>query len=1474
MKSIFKHKLLSFVLVISLLLVYVPAFAINPDTTEVIMDEDFQDGYSTSTNLRNKGFIVWHGANIGSDGTNQYLLMNRTDSGTDAQTAVELSAEPTSDKVIVSLDFMMPEDPESYDAWLFGVLNDSDRGKAVSNIQLSDGTLYDGASTSTNVVNSGLKEDTWYKAFLLVDLGNDTYTLYSGGQKSEMKNFQSSKSYTKTNIFFNVRVKSMDTPLYIDNVEIFGIVHEELEIALLRAQSILMECEVGFENGQYPEAAYNVFKSCYDEVALAAESSLSSEKAEEYATLLDNAITNFTESRIDETAQDGVARYLVFTTPDDIAVGNETVTRELTAEAYDRANQLVDTPITWSIEEGISGVSVDGNTLTVAGGTRGSIVLKATAGNVYDYHTLSFTEGRTIRELSVDAKDGTVFVEGKFSGKPLETVNISVAGTTISENDALEVDSDGSFAWSKNVNPDTVFQFITVRFSGNDTSPYSEQFPYYGTGWEDAVLEAFNGAASETDIEPLVKTFSAGIQIPLEMYLADQEDYDSVIYGGIPYTSISSLVSTVIEFECVISFSRATGETIESAINAHKEILEDNGFDLEAFENLTYDQTVIFYADVMDLTFDKNTDTVSGIVADLNLILENINKPSTGENESKAVTTILKDDFESYEIGSTSGGGGYIRWGGDKILEDGNNQFLQMLREADARARIAMEFEEEPDANDVIISWDFMMPEAPSGYKADLMSVLSDDGNSPSFYIHLENGTVYSGKTTSTAPMKTNLQQGKWYNAFLHIDLVADTYTLYIDEKQSDTSSFEKPVTDKTDIFFNIENYNYDIPLYYDNFELSAVIHKDLAISLYRARSVMKNCEIGYTAGKYPQTAYNMLENTYNTVFKASCDEKLTASQATVYANALSDAIDTFNNNKIGSGGSNVASYIIFEIPGALGIDDVAGYSGDLNATVYNSSNSAISIPVTWALAQNYSGVSLSGNRLNVNPGVRGEIVVRASAGNIYDEHTIKLVDCKEFIIFDVDSRNGKVSITGELSAIPLEDVEVSVVGNGLNLDGVLNVADDKTFAWTHNVDANLPYGTITVTLEGFDTPLVQKEVPFYGVGWENAVLTAFNSANSKDAVKTNIDTYYIGLDIDKKEFNKYSEDYSNRIYNSGTDYQNFTSLKNAVEDLQFIIAFYETTRTDIESDYNDYMSTMERNGFNKTDFDRLSDDQKIGVYVSTLAVQISTSTTTATVLVGELNKIVTDATSSDIIENPDDDEGSNKPGNSGGSLGGGGSSGGGSGGGSSSKEDLYDIELVPGQQQIPSEGTENVPSTTPQFADAHLTPWANDALLFVREKGIMIGDGTNVRPTDVVTRGEFAKIISVAFELAQKDSGKTFNDSGNKWWKEYAKIVSAYGIMNGIEESVFGGEERITRQMMAVSIYRVLSVSGKELYDQNTGVAFSDSDTIADYAKEAVEYLAQKGIVSGIGNGLFAPELPVKRAEVAQIIYNILTIE
>ena len=188
---------------------------------------------------------------------------------------------------------------------------------------------------------------------------------------------------------------------------------------------------------------------------------------------------------------------------------------------------------------------------------------------------------------------------------------------------------------------------------------------------------------------------------------------------------------------------------------------------------------------------------------------------------------------------------------------------------------------------------------------------------------------------------------------------------------------------------------------------------------------------------------------------------------------------------------------------------------------------------------------------------------------------------------------------------------------------------------------------------------------------------------------------------------------------------------------------------------------------FDKAGFESLTEEQKIGLYASATAIGVSADTTKVSEIASKLNEMVASIKESGENKKP---------------SGGGGGAGGGGG---------FNVNLVEDtEKKEDTAQTEEAPTVEP-FKDAHLALWANDALLFVRSKGIMVGDGTNVRPVDAITRGEFAKILSLAFELSMASSPAEFSDAGDAWWKEYAQIMISNGVMNGIENGIFGGERK-----------------------------------------------------------------------------------
>lgn len=208
-------------------------------------------------------------------------------------------------------------------------------------------------------------------------------------------------------------------------------------------------------------------------------------------------------------------------------------------------------------------------------------------------------------------------------------------------------------------------------------------------------------------------------------------------------------------------------------------------------------------------------------------------------------------------------------------------------------------------------------------------------------------------------------------------------------------------------------------------------------------------------------------------------------------------------------------------------------------------------------------------------------------------------------------------------------------------------------------------------------------------------------------------------------------------------------------------------------------------------------------------------------------------------------------------------SSGGGGGGG----------YTVPSITPVFEPKEEIVEIKTLPFDDLENYAWAKTAIEHMYINKIISGKSeTGFAPGDNVTREEFVKIIVNSFEFLESKE-TNFEDVGGEWFKEYIERGFASGIINGVSDKKFGVGENITREDMAVIIFRAINKAGLELdIEIDQTAELSDMDEVSEYAKEAVEFLVSKGAIKG-SNGKFNPKAYATRAEAAQMIYNVIKI-
>ena len=209
-----------------------------------------------------------------------------------------------------------------------------------------------------------------------------------------------------------------------------------------------------------------------------------------------------------------------------------------------------------------------------------------------------------------------------------------------------------------------------------------------------------------------------------------------------------------------------------------------------------------------------------------------------------------------------------------------------------------------------------------------------------------------------------------------------------------------------------------------------------------------------------------------------------------------------------------------------------------------------------------------------------------------------------------------------------------------------------------------------------------------------------------------------------------------------------------------------------------------------------------------------------------------------------------------------GGGTGGGTGSGSGGSNGTGNVSIT---NTLPSQ-------TTPQgtkemnFTDIESVPWALDAISECYKHGVISGRTDEIfAPQDYVTRAEFIKMITTALNK-NVNSEITFSDvTINDWFYPYVKAAYALGLIHGNDNNCFMPNENITRQDMALIIYNALQNTSK-----GDAVEFADKEQISSYAMDAVGYLYQNNLISGMGDNTFAPLNNTTRAEAASIIYRV----
>lgn len=181
-------------------------------------------------------------------------------------------------------------------------------------------------------------------------------------------------------------------------------------------------------------------------------------------------------------------------------------------------------------------------------------------------------------------------------------------------------------------------------------------------------------------------------------------------------------------------------------------------------------------------------------------------------------------------------------------------------------------------------------------------------------------------------------------------------------------------------------------------------------------------------------------------------------------------------------------------------------------------------------------------------------------------------------------------------------------------------------------------------------------------------------------------------------------------------------------------------------------------------------------------------------------------------------------------------------------------------------------PTAIPKYVDLDQVPWAQESIDQLSQIGVLAGDGSDrFNPQKSITREEFVKIVVTAFDLIDETATTDYSDiQKDQWYYKYIASAVKRGIVKGYENGSFGIGQEITRQDMAVLLYRAMQSLGKSLPQRKDLISFTDSDQIKEYAKGSIASMQQAGIINGLEDGRFAPQQYSTRAEAAKMVYEL----
>ena len=188
--------------------------------------------------------------------------------------------------------------------------------------------------------------------------------------------------------------------------------------------------------------------------------------------------------------------------------------------------------------------------------------------------------------------------------------------------------------------------------------------------------------------------------------------------------------------------------------------------------------------------------------------------------------------------------------------------------------------------------------------------------------------------------------------------------------------------------------------------------------------------------------------------------------------------------------------------------------------------------------------------------------------------------------------------------------------------------------------------------------------------------------------------------------------------------------------------------------------------------------------------------------------------------------------------------------------------------------GTYQIVDRAATFGDVEAGGWYQGAVGFVTARGLFTGTSENhFMPDGTMTR---AMLVTVLNRLAagqdkyvfEAESPAAFSDvPEGTWYTDAVKWAGGAGLVGGVGGGRFDPDGKITREQMAVILYRF---AGQPALTAGQ-LEFTDAGEASDGSFDALVWATTEGLLSGKGNHRLDPRGSATRAEVSAILQRFI---